>query len=363
VAKRTLLYDLHLKSGGRIVDFHGWLLPVQYEGILAEATHTRAAASLFDTCHMGQFLLYGPTAAADLASMLTHDARTLPIGKCRYGLILNLHGGILDDCIVLRLGQREFLLVVNAGTSDSDYDWLSSHLSGTTTIVNQSQSWGKIDLQGPLAFELLNKRVDEDLSALKYFNGSWARCCGRDCIISRTGYTGELGYEIFAPGWDVVAIAESLLSEEAVKWAGLGARDLLRLEMCYPLYGQDMDRETNPIEADAGYFVKLDHEFTGWASVKKAMEQGPRRKLVAFKADTRRRANTGDAIYDGQQEVGQVTSGAFSPHLGASIGMGYVATELAEPGRELIVRTARAEIPITLAAKPLYSEGTCRRKL
>lgn len=360
--KKTFLYDLHLRHNARVVDFHGWLLPIQYEGILAEQAHCRSAVSLFDTCHMGQFLIYGPSAAADLAGLLTHDVRKLPIGKSKYGLMLNENGGILDDTIVLRLGQREFLLVVNAGPVDSDFEWVSQRLSSTTRIINQSSTWGKIDLQGPKAFGVLNKRVEEELSGLTYFAGSWARCCGRDCILSRTGYTGELGYEIFAPAGDIVAITESLLSEPSVRLAGLGARDALRLEMCYPLYDQDMNRSTNPIEADMARFVSLEHEYVGHETVRRTAAEGPKRLLAAFVCEGRRRANTGDPIVQGDVTVGEVTSGAFSPALNLAIGMGYVRSDLARSSVQLTVRTERAEVPITIQDKPLYKAGTCRTR-
>ncbi|MFP4354106.1 MAG: glycine cleavage system aminomethyltransferase GcvT [Phycisphaerae bacterium] len=361
--RKTFLYEQHSRLGGRIVDFMGWQLPVQYEkGILAEHAQCRRSACLFDTGHMGQILISGEHAADDLAGILTQNPHALPVGRARYGLLLNEDGGIRDDTILMRLGQYEFLLVVNAAPLIEDLMWLLKHASSDTHIVDQTQTWGKLDLQGPESYNILNALVDIDLAQLGYFNATHGQITGLRCIISRTGYTGELGYEIFIPAQNLDELFETFLDDPRVAPAGLGARDLLRLEMCYPLYGQDMTDQTNPFQAALGTFIHFDHEFIGSGPIRPIAEKGPEKILAAFTAETRRKPPHGAMILQDGQPVGQVTSGAWSPCLECSIGMGYVPVELAKPGIELIVDAGRAQIPVTIADKPLYKNGTCRKK-
>lgn len=364
MAQQTVLYDEHLRLGGKIVDFHGWMLPVQYEGILSEHAHCRQAVSLFDTSHMGQFIITGQGAAAGLAGVLTQDAVNQPIGRSVYGFLLNDAGGIIDDTILTRLAADEFLLVVNAGPMAGDFQWVSQHLPKSVGCRNMFGQWSKLDIQGPGSFDVLRPLVAElDLRQLRYFHAGRAQCAGLPCILGRTGYTGELGYEVFAPNTTIVEIFRTLIANPAVKPAGLGARDLLRLEMCYPLYGEDIDDKTSPVEADLGGFIKSSHDFPGAETIRQQMQAGTARKLVAFSSDSRRRMSHGQPIFHGDTAVGTVTSGAFSPSIGCSIGMGYVETSLATAGTGLVVRTERADLPIVLADKPLYKKGTCRMDL
>ena len=363
MARRTVLHDRHVRLGARIVDFHGWELPVQYEGVLAEHKHCRSAASVFDTSHMGQFLVGGAEVARELARVCTQDAKALAVGRCRYGFLLREDGGILDDTILMRLDEGEFLLVVNAGTADADLEWLIGCLPGSVAVSDLSnQGWSKIDLQGPKSLEALAPLAEADLGAMPYFSALRTRCGERECIVSRTGYTGELGYEIMAPDEDLEAIFDALLEHPDVRPAGLGARDSLRLEMGYPLYGQDLTPECNPLEAGLEAFVGLKRTFIGAPRLRVLDEMGLSRRLVAFEAATRRRANPGNVVFWGEKEVGVVTSGGFSPSLEKSIGLAYVLPELAEPGRELIADTGRAQLHLTVREKPLYKNGTCRAK-
>lgn len=415
----TVLHDHHVRLGARIVDFHGWLLPVQYAGVLAEHKACREAAAIFDTGHMGQFHFAGPAAAEALGHVLTQDAAGLEVGRCQYGFLLNAQGGIIDDTILMRLGEEEFLLVVNAGTMPNDWQWITSHLpagavadeqdtpiivptgGGEFAVVvrahtadgasearaagvppasvressarqipdcgilarNLSSCWSKLDLQGPRSVEVLAPMVDFDLKTLRYFRGTKGACAGRPCIISRTGYTGELGYEIFAPRDSIVAIFEALIANPIVKPAGLGARDSLRLEMCYPLYGEDINDQTDPLEADLGHFVNLGRDFVGKEPLAQEAQAGPPRKLVAFRSAGRKRAAHGNAILAGGKEVGQVTSGGFAPSLNVSIGMGYVAADCAAAGTGLTIQTDRGELEVEICDKPLYKGGTCRKAL
>lgn len=361
MAEKTFLHDCHVALGGRMVEFAGWMLPVQYEGVLTEHAHCRQAAALFDTSHMGQFLLSGPGAGAALGRACTQDAREMPVGRCRYGFLLNERGGVLDDTILVRLGPESFLLVVNAATRNGDANVLRERLGTEAELQDRTaDGWAKIDLQGPQSCAVLGPRTDGDLSELGYFRARTARCAGRNCVISRTGYTGELGYEIMAPAGDLAVIADALLAEDAVKPAGLGARDSLRLEMGYPLYGHELDAEHTPIEAGLERFIDLGRDFVGADALRRQAKDGPTRRLAALRADTRRRANPGDAILADGNEIGVVTSGGFSPSLGRSIAMGYLDPEWARAGRELTVRTPRAEVSVEVRLRPLYEQGTCR---
>lgn len=363
--RKTVLHDEHVALGGRIVDFHGWLLPVQYQGILAEHKHCRSAAALFDTSHMGQILITTNDPDA-IGLVATQDAAAMKVGRCKYGFLLNDAGGIIDDTVLMRLSEKQFMLVVNAGTADEDFRLVSERLADSAEVVNRCRAgWAKIDLQGPLSAQILAPLTDADLSRLGYFSVVRTNLCRADCILSRTGYTGELGYEIFAPGDSIVEIFARLTADDRVVPAGLGARDSLRLEMCYPLHGQDIDANTNPVEADLAFFLKSGRPYAGSQAVKRITAAGVDRKLVAFVSRTRRRCRSGDTIRLDGQPVGTVTSGAFSPSLDVSIGMGYVRANLADlagPGRELQVAADRAAVAVTLAEKPIYKQGTCRTK-
>lgn len=364
--QKTPLHDRHEALGGRIVDFAGWLLPVQYEGILAEHKHCRTKAVVFDTSHMGQFLFTGPAVCEQLGKLCTQDPAGLKVGRCKYGFLLNESGGVIDDTILMRLGDERFLLVVNAGTLEGDLEWIRSHVAGAAGVelVNRSgEGWGKIDVQGPRAAEVLKPMFDIDFIQLGYFGVTEGRCCDRGFVVSRTGYTGELGYELMAPADDIVCMFDRVMESPIIRPAGLGSRDSLRLEMGYPLYGHELSTERTPLEADLGMFLKLDREFIGSARLREQAAAGAQRKLVAFRSDSRRRANPGNTILADGKAAGTVTSAAFSPSLEISIGMGYVEASLAEVGRQLVVDTARAELSVTVSEKPMYGAGTCRRKL
>jgi aminomethyltransferase len=361
---KTALYDRHVALGGRVVEFSGWLLPVQYDGVLAEHRQCRESAVLFDTSHMGQFLIRGVGAGEQLGRVGTQNAAAMPVGACRYGFLLNPDGCVIDDTILMRLGDDEFLLVVNAGPLAGDFRWLGEHLSGAVELVDRSsEQWGKIDLQGPLSARAARAMVDFDLADMGYYTARRGRWCGRECVISRTGYTGELGYEIMARAPDLQTIFDELLARDEVKPAGLGARDSLRLEMGYPLYGHELSVAHNPIEAGlGGFIVEPGRDFIGSNAIESLRQTPGDRRLVAFRAESRRRTNPGNAIICDDKSVGVVTSGAFSPSLEISIGMGYVQASLARVGQPLVVDTGRCELPVMVVRKPLYPDGTCRTR-
>ena len=346
------------------MEFGGWDLPVQYEGVLAEHEACRASAVAFDTSHMGQFVISGSGVADALALVGTQDATTLKVGRCRYGFLLDESGGVIDDTILMRLGDDDFLLVVNAGTREDDLAWVRAHLpEGIECRDLLDNGWGKIDVQGPGAYEALAPLLDMPLGDLGYFHVARGRYGDTDITVSRTGYTGELGFEVMAPGDVLPEILRRLLDERGVKPAGLGARDSLRLEMGYPLYGHELARDRNPVEADGAFFLKSDKDYIGASVVRNALENGTEERLVAFAAETRRRPNPGNAIMAGGEKVGEVTSGAFCPSLGASGGMGYVRADLAKPGTVIEIDTGRALLPVTITPRPLYQTGTCRNAI
>jgi aminomethyltransferase len=361
MSRKTPLFDEHERLGARMVDFHGWSLPVQYEGVLAEHRHCRCAAALFDTSHMGQLRITAPP--EELGRVLTQNAASLAVGRDRYGLILNNAGGIRDDSILMRLGERDFLLVVNAGPAEADLAWLRGHLPDEVRILDQrDDGWGKLDLQGPASAAVLDPLTDADLAALPYFRVTQATVAGQACILSRTGYTGELGYEIFAPEESIRVIWGELLGHAEVEPAGLGARDSLRLEAGLPLYGSDVDETATPFEAGLEGFVRFDHPFIGSEALQRIADERPPRRLAAFRAQSRQRAWPENEIWAGQRKVGAVTSAAFAPSLDVSIGMGYAPPALTEPGTELVVKTPRGDLPVTLAERPLYEGGTARAR-
>ena len=344
-----------------MVEFAGFELPVQYTSILAEHRHTRTACSLFDTCHMGMIEI--PAKHAELlAAAITVDATALKVGRGKYGFILNVSGGVIDDVILMKPSDDTFLLVVNAATAANDVAVIQDRL-GDPTAARYRDDWGKLDVQGPQSWSILDAFVDFDLSELGYFGCRFGQVCGVDAVISRTGYTGELGYEIFCDAAALPPIMDSLLEEPTVQAAGLGSRDSLRLEMGYALYGHELNEQTTPLEASLGFAIDLDGEFVGVEVLRQQKSDGLSRKLVALKTEGRRPFHDGCKIMSGGEAVGVVTSGAFSPSLNCAIGMGFVQPKLAEVGTELTLCTERAEIAATVAPLPQYKNGTCRKSI
>ncbi len=362
MSRKTPLFDRHLSLGARMVDFHGWVLPVQYRGIIAEHDHCRRAACVFDTCHMGQIAITGRRAGEALQAVTTQPAGALRPGRCGYGFLLNQDGGILDDTVLVRLAPAEFLLVVNAATRGRDLQWLAQHLAGRADVTDRSDEWGKLDLQGPASFQVLRDLADGEPPRLEYFRAARVALLGRRVVLSRTGYTGELGYEIFAPVDALGTIFDRLVSHRAVAPAGLGARDVLRLEMSYPLYGQDIWEQTTPLEAGLERFVDLRRSFLGAGALAAAERRGVRRRLVAFVGRGRRRADRGQEIAAGGEVVGTVTSAGYSPSLGVSVGLGYVWSGRSAAGTPLAVRHPRGELEVTVASRPVYQQGSCRTR-
>ena len=353
----TPLHAWHMNTKARMVPFAGWDMPVQYVGILEEHKHTRTRASIFDISHMGEFLLEGDGATDALARIATHNLATLSPGKCRYGFLLNESGGVLDDLIVYRLAQERYMLVVNGACIDSDFAWIESHLPKGLVFVNQSFEIAKIDLQGPESFAVLSRVLPGDWASLGYFGFRETNIVGFSLLVSRTGYTGELGYEFYLPWNKAQVLWERLIADEAVRPAGLGARDTLRLEVGLPLYGQDLDTLHTPVEAGYGAMLKSETEFIGKAGLAQVRE-----RLIGLRIEGRRSARHYDEVFLGEEKVGIVTSGSIAPSLGCCIALAYVQAAVAD-NATFTVKGAKTSLEATRVDMPFYTSGTARTKL
>lgn len=353
----TPLTEEHRALGAKLAPFGGWLMPIQYAGIIAEHQWTRRNVSVFDICHMGEFMIRGDAVKTGFNRIVTFELTTLPIGSCRYGFILDDRGGIIDDLIVYRIGREEWMVVVNAATTAKDEAHFRKHLSGGACFANISAGTGKLDLQGPGSLEVMQKLVGPRVGGLSYYTFGQYDLLGEKVIISRTGYTGELGYELYIPAEKVTDLWRLILADERVKPAGLGARDTLRLEMGYPLYGQDLTEETTPIEGDKAPFVDLKKDFLGKAGM---TAERPYKRLIYFTAASRRAPRHNYRIMVGGRDAGVVTSGSFSPSLSCGIGMGYVNAPC-PVGTEIVLKENDIEIAATVTDKPFYKDGSARR--
>jgi aminomethyltransferase len=363
----TPLAAEHRELEARMVPFAGWLMPVQYsEGILAEHQHCRQQAALFDICHMGEFRVRGAQAAADLDRILARPVADQPVGSCRYNFSLNEQGGVRDDLIVYRLAEEEFYLVVNAGPCASDAAWIAGHLSATSQFCDESATTAKLDLQGPESAAVLSRLGLPMASLPRYFRFCQTHIASVPVLLSRTGYTGELGFELFFAAEDAVKLWRLLLADPAVKPVGLGARDTLRLELGFCLYGHELDEATTPAEAGFGAMLKLEQarDFIGSAALCDPVAGKPRRRLIGMQLDSKRAARAGAAIYCDEEEVGVVSSGAVAPSLECAIAMGYVRADLELPvGSSLALDTGRVRLPARVVELPFYKGGSARRKL
>ncbi|TVQ97721.1 MAG: glycine cleavage system aminomethyltransferase GcvT [Desulfovibrionales bacterium] len=357
--QKTPLHAWHTAHQGKMVPFAGWEMPVQYaSGILAEHEQTRNRAALFDICHMGEFLVSGADAEAALGRIVTHNLAKLRQGMAGYGFLLNAQGGILDDLILYRLQPDQFLLVVNASRIAHDRDWIRGLLPSSVTLEDVSEQTAKIDLQGPLALETLNRVLPDTWHEMPFFSFRRTRFQGTDILVSRTGYTGELGYEIYLPTSSALAFWEACLEDEHVRPAGLGARDTLRLEMGLPLYGQDLDEHHTPAEAGYTSLLSSPASYVG-----KEHQLRVRERLVPLLIPGRRSVRHGDAVVSVAGDlVGRVTSGSFAPSLGQAVALAYIDDQHTEIP-EFVVKTGRAELAAQRTTLPFYTQGTARIKV
>lgn len=355
--KKTPLYERHVGSGAKMVPFSGWNMPVQYTGIIEEHLHTRGKAGLFDICHMGEFMLSGPKAAEDVDRLVTCRTGDMTIGQCRYGFLLNGSGGVIDDLIVFRMADDKYMLVVNAGTIEKDKDWILAGISGETVFKDISEETAKIDVQGPLSAEILKEAAGGDITeGIKRFHFAKVDLQGTEIILSRTGYTGELGYELFIPVDECVKIWDMLIDVEGIKPVGLGARDTLRMEMGYSLYGNDIDEGRTPLEAGLDRFVDMGKEFIGKEGLSAQQEEGYSDILAGFVCEGRRSARSHFRVNCENNDVGEVTSGSFSPCLKKGIGLCYIDKKYSAAGQEIMLTDGRTEIKATVESLPLYKK-------
>lgn len=324
-----------------MIGFGGWEMPVQYTGIVEEHRTVRRAVGIFDVSHMGEFEFTGSGARALLQRLTTNDVAALEIGQVQYSLLLTEDGGIVDDLTLARLGEDAFLMTVNAANIASDWAWIQGRLDGGVAVRDASAETALLAVQGPQAEAVVARLADLDVTALGYYRAARGRVAGIPALVSRTGYTGEDGFELYLAASDAERAWEALLVEgkpEGLRPVGLGARDTLRLEMKYALYGNDIDRTTNPIEAGLGWVVKLGKgEFLGRGAIERVKAEGPRRRLVGFEMVERAVPRHGYRLRAAGREVGVVTSGSYGPSVERYIGIGYVAAAHAAVGTEIEV--------------------------
>jgi aminomethyltransferase len=359
MSQRTPLYDVHVRAGARMVDFAGWEMPVQYEGILAEHAAVRERAGLFDVSHMGEVIFRGPKALESLQRLFTNDLARCADGQAQYGVLCRESGGIVDDVVVYRRSAEDLLVCVNAANRQKDFDWLHGHAFGAD-VVNESEAWAQLALQGPRAAEIVQKLTSVRLSSVGTYRFTEGEVAGIRCTLARTGYTGEDGFELFCASaqgprlW--AALLEAGAAERAVP-CGLGARDSLRLEMAYRLYGNDMDDTTTPLEAGLGWVVKLDKgDFVGRDALLKQKEAGLSKKLVGFVLTEPGIPRHGHAVLQDGKPVGTVTSGTKSPSLGTSVGLAYVPPALAAEGSTFAVDIRGRAVAARVVKTPFYSK-------
>jgi aminomethyltransferase len=326
-----------------MVPFAGWEMPVQYEGVIAEHRAVRTDCGVFDVSHMGELEVEGPKAHAFLRSVLSNDLDKLEPGGAQYTLLTNERGGIVDDLIAYRLEDGRYLLIVNASNRETDFQWLKEHEFPGSDVRDVSDEYALLAVQGPRAIERLG------LLDAAAFTWAMSELDGIECMVNRTGYTGERGVELLVPAEDAVELWDHVLERGAVP-CGLGARDTLRLEVCYPLHGNDIGPDTDAISAGLGWVCALGKEFTGVEELRRIKEQGPARKLVAFVMEETAIPRQGMAIAGG----GEVTSGTHSPMLERGIGMGYVPSEQAEPETELSIDVRGRGRRARVVRKPIY---------
>ncbi len=333
---KTPLHRCHLQLGARMVPFAGYDMPVQYSGLLEETKAVRTNCGLFDVSHMGQFSVHGKNSLEAVMKLVTNDLTKLGIGQAQYNMLCNERGGVIDDLVVYRRGEDWTYICVNASNRAADFQWMKSHLSSNVTLEDESDATGLIALQGPKAEAILARTVPAAVtSALKYYWAVETKVFEKPCYLSRTGYTGEDGFELYVKAEHAADIWEKLLElgrKDGLIPCGLGSRDTLRLEMGYPLHGHELSPEISPLEANLGWVVKLDRAipFVGQPALKKQAAEGPHQKLKALVIQDRRIARQGYRIVDSNRnQIGVITSGTHSPHLNTPIAMGFVKKEFA----------------------------------
>ncbi|MDH7912383.1 glycine cleavage system aminomethyltransferase GcvT [Winogradskyella sp. SYSU M77433] len=357
--KNTALTDTHIALGAKMVPFAGYNMPVQYEGVNIEHETVRSAVGVFDVSHMGEFLVEGPNALELVQKVTSNDASKLTVGKAQYSCIPNETGGIVDDLIVYRVKEDTYLLVVNASNIQKDWDFISSKNDVGATLRDLSEDYSLLAIQGPKAVEAMQALTSHDLSEIKFYNFVVGDFAGIEhVIISATGYTGSGGFEIYCKNSEVKQIWDKVFEAGAaygIKPIGLAARDTLRLEMGYSLYGNDIDDTTSPFEAGLGWIVKFTKQFTNSDNLAESKKHILNRKLIAFELDEKGIPRQGYDIVDSNgKQIGKVTSGTMSPSLKKGIGLGYVSPVFSDFGSKIHIQVRKKAIPATVVKLPFY---------
>ncbi|MFH1784992.1 MAG: glycine cleavage system aminomethyltransferase GcvT [Candidatus Micrarchaeota archaeon] len=356
--QKTSLYEQHVKLGGHVIDFAGWELPVYYTSIIDEHNTVRQKVGIFDICHMGEIWVEGNDAFTLLQKCLTRDLTGMKDNSIKYSTMLYPKGTVIDDLLFYKFNDKKYFVVINASNIEKDYNWLVENAKGLDVkLTNVSQTTMKLDLQGPNAQATLSKISDIDFSLLKYYKFVEGKVSGLDCIVSRTGYTGEDGFEIYSDDRNTVKIWEDILtngSEFGIKPCGLGARDTLRLECAMMLYGNDMDDQHTPLEAGLDKVVAFEKEFIGKQALETQLADGVKKKLVGFEMIGSAIARHGYEFQVDGKNIGVVTSGSYCPTLKKPVGLGYVEKEFSEVGTELDILIRGTVHKAKVVERPFY---------
>ncbi|ERM82172.1 glycine cleavage system protein T [Rhodonellum psychrophilum GCM71 = DSM 17998] len=361
IIKKVTLNDLHEALGGKMVPFAGYFMPVRYSSDLDEHNTVRESVGVFDVSHMGEFMVKGPNALALIQKVTSNDASKLVVGQAQYSCFPNEKGGIVDDLIVYKMAEEEYMLVVNASNIEKDWNWINQHNVFGAELTNLSDGMSLFAVQGPKATEALQPLTPVDLSAIKFYHFTVGDFAGvQDVIISGTGYTGAGGFEIYVKNEDAQKVWDAIFEsgkDLGIKPIGLGARDTLRLEMGYCLYGNDLNDETSPIEAGLGWITKFTKDFINSENLKKQKEEGVSKKLVGFILKEKGIPRAHYPIVNLHGEViGEVTSGSISPTMGLGIGLGYVQTEYAIPGTGIAITVRNKNLEAVIEKLPLLQK-------
>jgi aminomethyltransferase len=357
--KKTKLYETHTKLKAKMIEFFGWEMPLEYSGIIEEHMAVRTKAGLFDVSHMGEILIKGAQSLDFIQYLTPNNAARLAPVKAQYSALTTPEGTFIDDLLVYSIAENEYLLVVNASNSDKDFNWVKEHQADfDVDVTNQSEAYTQLALQGPLSVDILQPLTDLDLKELKSFGGGWGTIAQQEALISRTGYTGEDGFEIYTLSAQPQKIYEAIMDKgqsHGLLPIGLGARDTLRLEAALMLYGNDIDETTTVLEAGLGWLVKFKKEFfLGSEILLKQKEEGIKRKIAGFELLERGIARSHFGVFVSGRKVSEVTSGTFSPFLKKSIGLTYLPVEYTEEGEEIEIEIRGRKVPAKVVALPFY---------
>lgn len=356
--KRTPLFDEYAKYGGKTIDFGGWELPVQFSSIKEEHDAVRHRAGLFDVSHMGEIFVEGPDALTYLQKVLSNNVEKMAVGSAQYNVLCYENGGVVDDLIAYRLDDDKYLLCVNAANIDKDFEWLTKQKFGEVNITNESNNYAQIALQGPLAVDVLQPLMSENLVDIKFMKFKEnIDISGYSVLLSRSGYTGEDGFELYGEPQAIVALWNKILEDERVVPAGLGARDTLRFEACLPLYGQELSANITPLEAGIGFAVKLDTDFIGRDSLAAQKEAGLTRKLVGIEMVGKGIPRHDYKVFVGEEEIGVVTTGTQSPMTKRNIGLALLNIDYTAIGTEVEIEIRSKRVPAVVVETPFYKRA------